>query len=165
MRTVRNIRPIYLFAVILAATSLTGCEYWWTRGQPPAVQTLITRAKGHLDDAREIRKKEPQSVRSEVVASSQVIEESLLQAVASIEKGQSPQSVVDGLQKAQTAFVTLEGKMSVGSRAAYGELSGQLRGFVGAAGKGQPLQYPAVGLFTARTLSFLARELALPSNA
>lgn len=156
--TTQNFHKISLIATLLltVTTVLTGCtEYWWTRGQPPAVNTLITRSHTRLQEAL----KQHQSTRSELVPVVNEIESSLTNSLASLEQG-SPTDTAAALEKAKQAFMQLEGKLSIGSRASYGELSGQLRVLASAENAKQP-DPGALGLFTARTYFFLANEFAM----
>lgn len=63
---------------------------------------------------------------------------------------------------ARDSFMKMEGLISIGSRAAFSELSGQLRKFTNSAKEGQAVNPEAFGLFHARTQFFLARELMVP---
>ncbi len=151
-----------IVALIICSILFSGCtEYWWTRGQPPGVDKLLTRATEKLTEAQSTFG----STRKDISATADEVRESLLQVVTSIQKSQSPGQVVAGLEKAEQAFIKLEGNVSIGSRAALGELSGQLRAFTSAAQNGNQLEYPAVGLFAARSISFLANELSVPAPA
>jgi hypothetical protein len=87
------------------------------------------------------------------------IESSLTSSLASLEKG-SPADTAAALEKAKRAFMQLEGKLSIGSRASYGELSGQLRVLASAENAKQP-DPSSLGLFTARTYFFLANEFSM----
>ena len=71
-------------------------------------------------------------------------------------------NVAASLEEAAQAMLDLEGKLSVGSRAAYGELAGQLRVFADSASSGQVPNHSAFGLFASRTYKFLASELQVP---
>ena len=63
------------------------------------------------------------------------------------------------LNKVQSDFIELEGKLSIGSRAAYSELSKQIRAFVSS----DKLNKPAYRLFASRSIMFLASELKTPA--
>lgn len=139
---------------------LSGCsEYWWTRGQPPSVATLLSRSQSKLEAARSARA----GVREEVAQISTSLEKALLQAVEAVEKDGSKRDLAVSLTSAREAMMDLEGKLSIGSRAAYGELSGQLRRFLQVLAAGGDIEYAPFGLYTARTLSFLANELTVPA--
>ena len=60
-------------------------------------------------------------------------------------------------------MMELEGKLSVGSRAAHNELNGQLRTLIEHAEKGDKTDVAALGLYTARVQAFLANELSVPA--
>jgi hypothetical protein len=161
----RIARSSALAAVLSLNLIFCGCtEYWWTRGQPPSVENLISRSRAKLLEARGSRA----DARRNVSRISQDLEKSLLAAVLVIQRedpeGSSPQAeLLESLESAANAFIALEGTVSIGSRAALGELSGQMRSFATLASQGKPLAFPAFGLFTARTLFFLANELSVPA--
>ena len=150
---------VSLFVATLLLGSTTGCnEYWRTRGQPPSVDKLLERSQERLTESRMLHEAE----RVEVSKISTQIEGALTSALKQVES--SDNSVLLGsLQEASDSFIALEGKVSIGSRAALGELSGQLRRFSNQASQGEPLQKSAFGLFTARTMFFLANELSVPA--
>ncbi|MCB0324459.1 MAG: hypothetical protein KDD69_12845 [Bdellovibrionales bacterium] len=138
---------------------LSGCsEYWWTRGQPPGVEQLVARSQQRLHDARQARS----AAREDVAAASERVEKSLLTTLEIVAQDARDGRVLEQLQSATDGFLALEGKLSVGSRAAYGELAGQMRSFSQAASEGKGIGQSTFGLFTARTLFFLANELRVP---
>ena len=144
------------FTCLIFILSLsTACtEYWWTRGQPPSVATQLSKAEEKLSNAIAERGDERKNIRD----ISNKIRSSLNQALAKVEKKQNPEKDLAATKK---SFMSLEGKIAVTSRAPYGELSGQLRAFDKANKNGKMPEYRALGLFTARTLSFLASELSV----
>ena len=96
----------------------------------------------------------------DVAAIASATETSLTSAISSLESGDNTH--VGHLVTTRGHFMDMEGKLSIGSRAAFGELSGQLRVFIAAASEGESVDSSALGLFTARTLFFLANELSVP---
>lgn len=133
-------------------------DYWWERGQPPGVGDLIARSEVRLEEARARRESE----RSELVQPSRELEASLKAAVGVIKANGSVDKVAIELEKSRATFLALEPLLSVESRAAYGELAGQLRVFLEQAKSGGRIEYAGLGTFSARTLSFLAAELHAP---
>ena len=145
----------------LLSSSLIGCEYWWQRGQPPAVATLMGRSQAKLQAAAT----EFKSVRAAIVPTSLTLAEQLNKAVAGAHKKQAPAELLPHLKEARTMMMELEGKISIGSRAAQNELNGQLRSIIERAENGEKTDIAALGLFTARVQSFLANELSVPAPA
>jgi hypothetical protein len=149
---------ITILILILSLTT-SGCsEYWWTRGQPPSVKQLVQRHKMRLAQARKENKYE----RDDFIILSDSLAGSLEQIYLSI-GSKNKAEVLTLLEQSQRDLIALEGQVSIGSRAALGELSGQFRGFQNFADNGQLLDKNSFGLFTARALSFLANELSVPS--
>ena len=147
--------------LILAFTliAFSGCADWWSRGQPPSVETLISRKKSQLISTRKVRGTE----RKKVADISVKIETDILKTLSASSNAASSEESLAGLLKLREHFMALEGIVSVGSRAALGELSGQLRRFTENARNDRAPEYPAFGLFAARTFSFLENELVVPA--
>lgn len=148
-----------LVLVLLLATGLSGCtEYWWQRGQPPGVEKLLKRSQERL--ASSLTSGATQ--RPDVAPVAEQIQTSLNAALSAVAKGEDAKGHLSG---AADAFLALEGKLSPGSRPAYGELSGQLRVFnAGAPGSPEDVS-AALGLFAARTFFFLSNELTVPYSS
>lgn len=151
-----KLRPLLI--ILALSCPLVGCtEYWWQRGQPPSVKTLMTRATTDFETAIAMKK------RPELVPLAQSLEGCLKQVTA--EAGRSATSpnnkLNESLMQCKSDFISLEDHLSVTNRASYGELAGQLRVFVDGASLGKAPDPSAFGLFTARTLFFLASELEL----
>lgn len=158
----KSLRKLFCNATlgIVLGSSVTGCsEYWWTRGQPPSVAEQMAKAQKRLIDSRQQRG----ASRAAVGAASEQIELSLHQAVALVRSNAPAEQVVEQLAVTEQAFLQLDQTISVGSRAALGELSGQLRVISATAKDGVLPPYPSIGLFTARVFSFLANELVMPA--
>ena len=147
-----------LFTLLLCGT--TACsEYWWQRGQPPSVDTLLARSSANLQDAEG----KYASQRPDVLSQFRELDSSL-DKVVQFARTNSEQGEYSGqLELLSQQFMQLEGKLSIGSRAALGELSGQLRSFISDKKSNQHLTYGTVGMFAARTKNFLASELSVPA--
>jgi hypothetical protein len=124
-----------------AACNQEEFHYWWSRGQPPSVSELISRAETSLKEQLE----ENSNKRSDIAP----LVTSISQALTSSQ-----------LQVAYEKLLELDGKISVTNRAPYGELLGQLRGFINA---GSELDAKAFGMFASRVIFFLASELKVPA--
>ena len=144
---------------LLFLLSMIGCsEYWWQRGQPPSVDTLLVRSSENLKQAEE----KFAAKRADVLSSFRELDTTLDKVVDLARKSADQSTVAPALETLSLNFIGLEGKLSIGSRAALGELSGQLRSFVEDSAQKKHLPFPAVGLFAARTKNFLASELSVP---
>ena len=147
----RNL-SISLFSILLIAT---GCNNdAWTRGQPPSVETMVTRAKSTLSENINARK----SKRPEISQVAENIEVSLLKAYE-LSKGPQRSDILAPLLKSQQDLLSLEGKLSLGSRPAYGELSKQLQEFIRKVQDGEQVSNAGLGLYFSRVLLFLSDEL------
>lgn len=145
---------------LMAALSLSACtKDWWTRGQPPSVGDLLERSSTRLDESL----KDRAYFRKDVANISQSLRGSLTKAVEQVKAGKSGAELSPLFTDAQTQLLALEGKLSITERAPYSELSGQFRRFHEMQQKGEAIQYPAFGLFTARVMFFLADELKVPA--
>lgn len=137
-----------------------GCsEYWWTRGHPKSTTELLTSAQQKL----ELALSKADNSRPELVPLSKNISNSFLEALEASRKKANQNEIIARLSQVEMAMLELEGKLSVGSRAAYGELSAALRAVVNDAGDGKPPVNGAFTLLTARTLNFLSNELSVPA--
>lgn len=130
--------------------------YWWQRGQPKSVSQLLEESTTRLSEAVA----QYQTKRNELVPLATSIEKALRSTLLSVQKKDT--AVSENLDRAELAMLELEGKLSVGSRAAYGELSSQLRAFVDRANSGAEIKQEAFGLYTTRIFFFLANELSMP---
>jgi hypothetical protein len=65
------------------------------------------------------------------------------------------------LQSLEKQYLNLSGKLSIGSRPAFAELSSQLRAMSESYGKGQAVTTEAATLYAARTKMLLASEMAM----
>jgi len=96
------------------------------------------------------------------VEDSEALERSLLESYALLTRKGPQQELEAALDRTADLFITLEGTLSIGSRAAYGELAGQLRNIITGVEERNRIREDAFGLFAARTLTFLASELGVP---
>ncbi len=148
------------YLLVLSLTNFGGCtDYWWSRGQPPSVADLLAHSSEKLEDARASR----QSFRPIVAKRSSAIQESFTSAISILEKNGPGEQLNEVLNKTQENFISLEGTLSVGSRASYSELSGQLRAIALAARQGNGPNKDSLGLLASRSYAFLANELAVPA--
>lgn len=168
---------LFAFSVLC----LTGCDgkwwhnapgyggEWWTRGQVRSPQELLNNSRQLLQG----RMEEFKAARPEIAPLAAQVEKSLSTAYSSLESGRSGESISPELQKAAQAMLDMEGKLSIGSRAAHGELCGELRTFeqkvrglaTNEAGTNNDLIRNAFGTYAARAFSFLANELSVPAPA
>lgn len=167
MRLLLSSRPVslascrfaFVLASCLAAASTTGCsEYWWQRGQPPSVSTLLARSNDRFASA----KQDYADARKDIVPAFTELNQNLDGVVELISKKAGGPALTPRFESLAQSFLALEGKLSPGSRPAYGELSGQLRAFMEDSSANKPLSFPPFGLFAARTKSFMASELSVP---
>lgn len=158
---IRRIHSIcFAFALVCCSATFLGCtEYWWTRGQPPSPSSLVEQGQKELAEARRTSK----GNRETVAEVSRDLEYSLTHALRLISSDGSGEEITEHLESSRKALMTLEGKVSYGSRAPLGELAGQLRKFLALTAHGEQPEYEGFALFTARTLSLLATELTVPS--
>ncbi|MDD2942176.1 MAG: hypothetical protein PHC51_04335 [bacterium] len=150
-----------ILVCILLPVCLGACsEYWWTRGQPPAPSTMLSRAQTNLSSARE----EFGESRADIAEISVRYEESMRSMLDSISKNSALSETISNLQSTQKIFAELEGHLSIGSRAAFGELSAQLRKLAHDISKPDAqTSLQTYDLFASRSFAFLARELATPA--
>lgn len=130
--------------------------YWWQRGQPKSVGQLLEQSTERLADA--VGKY--QTSREELVPVSANIEKTLQTTLTNLRNKNS--NVAEDFSKTESALIELEGKLSVGSRSAYGELASELRAFTEKAKSGAEIPADAFELYNARILFFLANELSMP---
>jgi hypothetical protein len=151
-------RPLKFFALFLTLALTCGCnEYWWSRGQPPAVETVFERAHEKVNAALH----ESGTSRTDIAEAATAVRNELASAVAGLEKDDG--HFLDHMREARRLFESLEGKLSWGSRAPYGELAGQIRVIIEEAENGGAVNPAPVKLLAARTFFFLADELRVPA--
>ena len=152
-------KTLAVLLLLFGLTGTGGCsEYWWSRGKAKTPEMLLAAGRERLAGIQA----NPPYVRSDIAQSVADIRCSLEMAVADVETSQDDGTAAAELIGFREDFRKLEGKLSIGSRAAYGELSGQLRGMITAAEKGQRPEKEAFALYASRVMFFLADELAVP---
>lgn len=161
-------RGIVLSPLLLLIFLCAGCsEYWWTRGQPPANDTLLKRSGERLETALSMRgeyRPELAPLARSIRSNLELVRSSLGQAARSTE--QAPEgSNAGGMQALEKDFISLESKLSAGSRPAYAELAGQLRAFTSQLTSNDGLNENGFNLFSARVQFFLASELDVPPTS
>lgn len=163
-------RTRILLLALLTVFSLSACEgqwwhnlpgyggFWWQRGQPQSVDQLVTASKTHF----EANLTQFHTQRAALAPLVDEIGKNLLNAY-SASRGPGINKI--DLTAAEALFIGLEDQLSVGSRAAYGELSGQMRAFSSRLKNASPsdeILRESFGLYTSRVLSFMANELSVP---
>jgi len=137
--------------------SLCGCDldYWWSRGQPPSSTNLLFRSQKQLEENLS------STARADVKGEATQLRDALRDVHGDLSKGNGGARLQEGLAKVNTALSALEGKISWGSRAPYGELIRQLQGFRKEAAESGTVDKNVFSLYSARTLFFLASELSV----
>ena len=151
-----------LLAIVVPALSLSGCDsYWWTRGQPPATGELVQRATAAFDDhLQNAEKSRPDLVSAAKDARGALL--ALAQAVRTASANGKAAVDPAAIEAVNQKLVPIEHSLSIGSRPAFAELSGQIRHLSQQANEGQALSAPAVETVVSRTLFLLANELTGP---
>jgi len=152
-------RSLFFFVCLF---SVLGCsDYWWSRGQAPGVSQLLERSETRLNDS--LGKNSSSRPLLSPVASQ--VSAGLKKSLADLDaiSEDMPKGAGANMTALKQSFMQMEGLLSIGSRAAYGELAGQLRTFSGALSSGKKVDPKAFGLFAARTKFFLANELSVPA--
>lgn len=155
IKVMKRTRFPLLFILVFTVFSFSACtDYWWSRGQPPSVAQLYSRAEAKLNTALVEEKARRKDIFKQVTS----IKANLGQAY-SLAKQNKNSAVSSQLEIVLNSFYDLEEKLSYGSRPAYGELSGQLRTIKNSLQFNKKLNVSALGLFTARTFFLLADEM------
>jgi len=169
----------FLAAITLLGIVLSGCDgqesvrwwskvpgyghYWWQRGQPKSPAELYTQMGEKLQSSVEQYK----NARPDIAAAAADIRGALNAAYGALDTGSDAAAIAANLTKVEDSWMGLEGKLSVGSRAAYGELAGELRAFTEKLHNGQDPKDEAfresLRLYSARVYSFLANEITVPA--
>jgi len=144
-----------LLLSLAISSSLSGCdiEYWWSRGKPPGSKTLFARATESFSE--ELQSTTRNDVKQDVEKAAADI--NAVENLLASDKGGA--ELNDKLNALNETFSKLEGRLSWGQRASYGELSGQISGFQKIAEETGTVDKNVFSLFGARTLFFLANEL------
>lgn len=161
-RSAASIRKLILPALV-AAICLSGCDfkYWWSRGQTKSPEQLFDYAGAKLTTARETFGEK----RPEIRIMADAVETHLKLALESAGTTPAAPELGQLFETLTNDFIALGSKVSIGSRAAYGELAGQLRSFSKQLSAEKSVDAKSFELFAARTLSFLASELSVPAPA
>lgn len=143
--------------LVLLATTVSGCDsYWWTRGQPPATGELVQKAALAFDEQLKVS----ESARPDIAAAAKNAKAALLQLASSARSSRGDGAAFDVVAQ---SLAPLENSLSMGSRPALAELTGQFRVFAQQAHAGQDLNAPAVETLVSRALFLLASELSVPA--
>ncbi len=157
-----NLRNFAVGVVFIGiGAGLQGCDtnYWWSRGQPASVETLVNRFDAKFETALSSRSTE----RADVAPTMKTVASEMKSILVSLDSANKSDGVIGHLVSARAGMMALEGKLSIASRAAHNELNGQLRAIIEQADKKQPLDGNAFRLYTARLLSFFTDELSVPA--
>lgn len=157
-------RPGKPFTIVLVTffllLSFTGCsDYWWQRGQPPSVSTLLSRSHENFRLAKE----KYSASRPDVIQQFSALDSALERLTKLAQQGTPSAQLKAEYDSLEQEFMKLEGKLSLGSRPALGELSGQLRTLAEENARNNRATFSTFGLFAARTRNFLASELSVPA--
>jgi hypothetical protein len=151
---VQNLRKV---ALVLMVLSLSACdvEYWWSRGKPPSSDKLVSVSQQQLENAI----KDP--TRPEIVEEFKKLHSKFQETNAALAQGIGGDKFKQSLAGLREGLINLEGKLSYGSRPAYGELMGQMDGFEQLANQLGTVDRSVFSLYTARVYFFLANELTV----
>lgn len=156
---IQLVGTVVVFSLILATVAhVAMTPDYWDRGQPPSVATLYERSKAQLAEQVEKRAEFRQDITPQVLTMSKALD----QANHQLSSGNIP-AIVASLEEARGALVAVESSLSIGSRAPYGELTGQLRHVIAAVRNGEKLDASALRLLSSRLTFFFARELQVAS--
>lgn len=152
-----NMRKLFLLTILL--TSLTGCDrYWWTRGQPPSSEELLSRATAGFDEQVTISNES----RKDIAQTTKDLRDHLITASKHVSRPENLRPLREELATVEDLFNQLQQRVSIESRAPIAELSGQLRAIQTKSEKGEVVEPAVFELFASRTLFLLANELTVP---
>jgi hypothetical protein len=151
--------PLVATLLTLIVLGLSGCDvdYWWSRGKPPTSEKLLSLSHSKLDDIL------TSTVRSEVKGDVARLEKLLVDTHSGLKQGVAGDKLKGNLAAIRDSLYGLEGRLSYGSRPAYGELVGQLRGFEDIAKENGTVDTNVFTLYSARVFFFLSDELGVPA--
>jgi len=151
--------PLLFTILTLCLTCLTGCDvdYWWSRGKPPTSEKLLSLSNSKLDDQLVA------TSRAEVKDDVAKLRKHLVDTHSGLTQGVAGDKLKGSLGAIRDSLYGLEGRLSFGSRPAYGELLGQLRGFEEIARESGTVDTNVFTLYSARVLFFLSDELGVPA--
>jgi len=158
MKTIA-LSPIRFLIIALVCFSLSSCDvdYWWSRGKPPTSEKLLNLSQSKFDAIVS------STSRNEVKADFIKLQKLLADTHSGLKQGVAGDKLKSNLVALTEAMYSLEGRISWGSRAPYGELLGQLRGFENIAQINGTVDTNVFTLYTARVYFFLSDELAVPA--
>ena len=142
-----NTSKVFLSLMLILSTSACN-EYWWTRGQAPSPSELLKKASSRVSETHS----ESSYKREEIYT----VAKSIIDSISN-----SSEYSVETLSSVEENFRTLEGKLSFGNRAPFGELHGQLKNFIN--NKNKNANTEALTLYFARVLFFLSSEMKVPA--
>ena len=148
---------IKLTILTLAILTSSCSDYWWERGQPPHPEKLLQSAGKVLVESQQANAGSRDDIATDIEKISSKINALSDHLAADSTAGDSNELVKD----VSSSLAELEGKISVPSRAAYGELAGQWRLWAKKDISNTSFT-PALQLLSSRTLRFMAREISSP---
>jgi len=160
VRDAQSLKKSASAASVLAILSLSACDsYWWTRGQPPAPSELVKRAAESFD--AELAKN--QQSRAELASKAKDLKLLLVTIADQSGKAGTSRVLVSSLRDASQKFLGIEDSLSIESRPAFAELSGQLRRLTADVEKSSSVDAAVVETFVSRSLFLLSNELTVPA--
>lgn len=154
-----RIRILPLLTLLLLTLCISGCdvEYWWSRGKPPTSEKLLTLSHSKLQQSFLT------TSRAEIKPEFLELEKLLTETRLGLTQGVAGDKLKSNLSSIRQGMYGLEGKLSFGSRPAYGELLSQLRGFEDIARENGNVDTNVFTLYSARVFFFLSDELGVPA--
>ena len=151
--------PLLLILLTFSGVCLSGCDvdYWWSRGKPPTSEKLLSLSHSKLSTELS------STTRGDIKGDFTQLEKLLIDTHSGLSQGVAGDKLKSNLAALRESFYGLEGKLSFGSRPAYGELMGQLRGFEEIAKENGTVDTNVFTLYSARVFFFLSDELAVPA--
>ena len=159
-------RPICLliFAVLFSAcdghwwNDIPGMGgFWWERGQPRSPQNQLVLAEDRLNKSLS----KNGAGRKDVEASFNELTKTLDATVSDVSSNKPTDQIEAHLLTLEKQYLAVSGKLSIGSRPAFAELSSQLRSIHDSYAGGTPVDVEAVKLYAARTKMLMASELKM----
>lgn len=133
--------------------------YWWTRGQPRSPEKQLVLAEERLTESLA----KNATGRGDVTPAFKEMTGMLDTILSDINKNKPADQIALNLQTLEQKYLGVSGKLSIGSRPAFAELSSQLRAMVVSYESDAPPSPEAATLYVARTKMLLANELAMPA--
>lgn len=156
---IQLVGTVVVFGLIVATIAhVAMTPDYWDRGQPPSVATLYESAKEQLAQQVETRAEFRSDITPQVLSLSKALDDANQQFA----KGNVPATVA-ALEAARSSLIAVETSLSIGSRAPYGELTGQLRQLISTVRQGEKIEASTLRLLSSRLTFFFARELQVAS--